>query len=68
MANSAYFLDYAPVIQGIAKPCPGWIVGYTAVIEKLLLQIPLPQMKAMVSEKYRNVKDESWLANNCLIK
>ncbi|MEY4144954.1 MAG: hypothetical protein RLZZ335_806 [Bacteroidota bacterium] len=61
MTNSAYFLDNAPVIQGIAKPCPGWIVGYTAVIEKLKLQIPLPLVKAMVSEKYRNVKDESWL-------
>jgi hypothetical protein len=30
-------------------------VGYTAVIEKLKLQIPLPLMKAMVSEKYRIV-------------
>jgi hypothetical protein len=61
MTDSAYFLYNAPVIQGIAKPCPGWIVGYTAVIEKLKLQIPLPLVKAMVSEKYRSVKDESWL-------
>ncbi len=61
MTDSAYFLNDAPVIQGIAKPCPGWIVGYTAVIEKLKLQIPLPLMKAMVSEKYRSIKDESWL-------
>jgi Fic family protein len=61
MNNSAYFLYDAPVIQGIAKPCPGWIVGYTAVIEKLQLQVPLPLVKAMVSEKYRSVKNESWL-------
>jgi len=61
MAINAYFLDDAPQIQGIAKPCPGWIVGYTAVIEKLKLQIPLPLVKTMVSEKYRNVKVESWL-------
>ena len=61
MTDSAYFLYYAPVIQGIAKPCPGWIVGYTAVIEKLKLQIPLPLVKAIVSEKYRSIKDESWL-------
>jgi Fic family protein len=61
MTDSAYFLYDAPVIQGIAKPCPGWIVGYTAVIEKLKLQIPLPLVKAMVSEKYRSIKDESWL-------
>lgn len=61
MDNSAYFLDNAPVIQGISKPCPGWIVGYTAVIEKFKFQIPLPLVKAMVSEKYRSVKDDSWL-------
>ena len=61
MTDSAYFLYDAPVIQGIAKPCPGWIVGYTAVIEKLKLQIPLPLVKAIVSEKYRSIKDESWL-------
>ena len=61
MTDSAYFLYDAPVIQGIAKPCPGWIVGYTAVIEKLKLQIPLPLVKAMVSEKNRSIKDESWL-------
>ena len=61
MNNSAYFLYDAPVILGIAKPCPGWIVGYTAVIEKLQLQVPLPLVKAMVSEKYRSVKNESWL-------
>ena len=61
MTNSAYFSCDAPGIQGVAKPCPGWIVGYTAIIEKLQLQLPLPSVKAMVSEKYRSVKDESWL-------
>lgn len=61
MTISAYFLNDAPVIQGITKPCPGWIVGYIAIIEKLQLPIPLPLVKAMVSEKYRSVKDESWL-------
>lgn len=61
MTNSAYFLNDAPIIQGIVKPCSGWIVGYTAIVEKLKLQIPLPLVKAMVSDKYRSVKDESWL-------
>ena len=36
-------------------------MGYTAIIEKLKLQIPLPAVKAMVSEKYRSIKKESWL-------
>jgi len=61
MNKSAYFLDNAPIIRGFAKPCLGWIAGYTAIIEKLKLQIPLPLVKAMVSEKNRSVKAESWL-------
>jgi hypothetical protein len=51
MIDSAYFSDDAPIIQGIAKPYPGWIVGYAAIIEKLPLQIPLPAVKAMISVK-----------------
>ena len=61
MIDSAYFSDDAPIIQGIAKPYPGWIVGYAAIIEKLPLQIPLPAVKAMISVKYRSVKMSSWL-------
>ena len=61
MSNPAYFSNDAPVIQGLVKPCAGWIVGYSAVIEKLKLQIPIPAMKAMVSDRYRVVKEESWL-------
>ena len=61
MIDSAYFSDDAPIILGIAKPYPGWIVGYAAIIEKLPLQIPLPAVKAMISVKYRSVKMASWL-------
>jgi hypothetical protein len=61
MFESAYFSNNAPIIQGVVKPCPGWVVGYTAIIDKLTLQIPLPAVKAMVSEKYRRKKKESWL-------
>ncbi len=61
MPVSAYFSNNAPISYGIAKPCPGWIVGYTAMIEKLKLPIPLPAVKAIVSEKYRRAKTESWL-------
>ena len=38
-------------MHGEAQPCPGWIVGYTAIIETLKLRVPLPAVKAMVSEK-----------------
>ena len=61
MANSAYFSNHAPIFRGVAKPCPGWVVGYAAIIEKLNLPLPLPAVKAMVSEKNQRVKTEAWL-------
>ena len=61
MSKSAHFLIDAPIIRGIAKPCPGSIAGYAAIIEKLKLDIPLPTVKAMVSEKYLNEKKGTWL-------
>ncbi len=50
MPDSAYFSNHAPIFRGVAKPCPGWVVGYAAIIEKLNLPLPLPAVKAMVSE------------------
>jgi hypothetical protein len=58
--NSAYFSNSAPVIHGEVKPCPGWEVGYTAIIEKLKLQIPYPALKTMVSEKNRRLETATW--------
>ena len=66
MIDSANFSDDAPIIQGIAKPYPGWIVGYAAIIEKLPLQIPLPAVKAMISLKYRSIEIASWLIFCCV--
>jgi Fic family protein len=61
MFNSAHFSTNAPAFHGEAKPCPGWNVGYSAIIGKLNLKMPLPVMKAMVSEKNHRLKSESWL-------
>lgn len=61
MSSSTHISIDAPLIRGEAKPCQGWIVGYAAIIEKLNLQIPLPLVKAMVSEKNQHVKTGSWM-------
>lgn len=61
MANRAHFSSDAPNIRGEAKPYPGWLVGYSAIIEKLELPVPLPAIKAMISEKNQRAKTASWL-------
>lgn len=61
MNYSAHFSNNAPVIQGEAKPFTGWLVGYAAIIEKFKLEMPLPMLKAMVSEKNHQVKSDSWI-------
>lgn len=61
MNNSAYFSNIAPIIQGEAKPFTGWLVGYAAIIEKFKLEMPLPLLKAMVSERTHQVKTDEWI-------
>jgi hypothetical protein len=61
MNNSAHFSNNAPIIQGEAKPFTGWLVGYAAIIEKFKLDMPLPLLKAMVSEKTHQVKLDAWI-------
>lgn len=61
MNNSAHFSNIAPIIQGEAKPFTGWLVGYAAIIEKFKLEMPLPLLKAMVSERTHQVKTDEWI-------
>lgn len=61
MNNSARFSVFAPIIHGKAKPIAGWLVGYAAIIEKFKLPIPLPNLKAMVSEKTHQEKTDAWI-------
>lgn len=61
MSVNAHFLNDAPIIQGEVKPYRGWLVGYTAIIEKFKLLIPLPLIKAIISEKSQRAKTASWL-------
>lgn len=48
------------MIHGDAKPHPGWVVGYVAIIEKLSLQMPFPAHKVMVSEKNQHLETTTW--------
>jgi hypothetical protein len=61
MKQSAHFSNNAPVIHGEVKPAQGWIVGYTAIIEKLHLPIPVPSIKTMISEKNQRAETETWI-------
>ena len=60
MKNSAHFLDFAPLINGVTKPFSGWTVGYSAIIQKLNLPIPYPLIFTMVSEKNHSFENEGW--------
>lgn len=60
MNHNTHFSNNAPIIHGVAKPYPGWIVGYTAIIEKLNLQMPLPVIKTMISEKNQRIETKTW--------
>jgi Fic family protein len=61
MTNSSHFSKNASIIQGEGKPFSGWLVGYAAIIEKLELAMPVPALKAMVSEKNHQLKTDAWI-------
>jgi Fic/DOC family len=60
MIHCAHFTNFAPVLQGKKKQLHGWVVGYSAIIEKLNLQIPHPLIKALISEKNQSIETEAW--------
>jgi hypothetical protein len=60
MIHCAHFTNFAPVLQGKKKQLHGWVVGFSAIIEKLNLQIPHPLIKALISEKNQSIETEAW--------
>ena len=48
MNNSTHFSQIAPVFHGKQCPEKGYIVGYTAIIDKLKLPIPIPYQITLV--------------------
>lgn len=60
MTNSAHISSFAPIINGIQKPFPGYTVGYVAIIQKFSLSVPYPLIFTMVAEKNQHLENELW--------
>jgi len=54
MKNNAHFSQITPVFHGIKCPEEGYIVGYSAIIDKLGLKIPFPYQITLVCTQNKN--------------
>lgn len=60
MYKSALFLRQAPVFHQLEVPCPGWVVGYAAIIDTLELRMPMVTPISFVAEKNRRFDSAQW--------
>lgn len=60
MDISAHFSQEAPVFHGIKIPEEGYVVGYSAIISKLKLEAPLPNLIALVCKKNKAYRIDGW--------
>jgi Fic family protein len=58
--NSTYFSQTTPIFNGIIVPHKGTIVGYTAIISKLKLPIPVHHPISLIAEKRIKEKTSEW--------
>jgi len=58
--NSAYFSQLARVFLGRLLPEEGHVVGYASIIDKLKLQIPIPDQIAMVCTRNKKYDTNQW--------
>lgn len=58
--NNNHFSLKISIFHGIKTPEEGLLVGYGAVIEALLLAVPIPNVLALISNKNRKYKTEQW--------
>jgi len=61
MTKSAYFSFIAPVFNRIVFPEPIIVSGYSAIINKLQLSVPYPNIIATVSFKAKRVKTDTYI-------
>ena len=61
MPESAYFSFVAPVFNGLVFFEPVIVSGYTAIINKLQLSVPYPNVIATVSLKAKRVKTDTYI-------
>ncbi len=60
MSTSAHFSCHAPIFQGKTVPEKGTIVGYSAIIQKLGLRIPMPSQIALVCLQNKRYQTPEW--------
>jgi len=60
MSNTAHFSFTAPVFNGLVIPTEGYIVGYTAIIHKLQLAVPISKPIAIISLKSKRLKNDDF--------
>ena len=60
LESEAHFSIDTAVIPGDTRPCPGWIVGYAAIIRGFGLEVPLPLKRTMVSDRNRRLESKEW--------
>ena len=61
VAESAYFSFVAPVFHGLVFSESVIVSGYTAIIKKLQLSVPYPNVIATVSLKAKRVKTDTYI-------
>lgn len=58
--NSTHFSHIAPVFNGRTTPEEGLIVGYSAIINRLNLKVPIPASIALVCKQNKKYQTEEW--------
>ena len=60
MNNKDFSLEIN-TFHGRTVPEPGFLVGYGALIEKLQLQLPIPNSLALISKKFKQYRSNYWI-------
>ena len=60
MNNNAHFSHATSIFHGKQCPEEGHIVGYSAIIVKLGLKVPIPNQITLVCNQNKNYETDDW--------
>jgi Fic family protein len=60
MNNNTHFSRITPIFHGKQCPEEGHIVGYSAIIDKLGLKVPIPNQITLVCNQNKNYETDDW--------
>lgn len=60
MNNNTHFSQTTPIFYGKQCPEEGHIVGYSAIIDKLGLKVPIPNQITLVCNQNKNYETDDW--------